>query len=69
MYKDGLEDVKACLCPMCHSMGHVVFSFALWSVLLDWCPCVGGCACECACPYIEFVCVLISHSCAQECSE
>lgn len=73
MYKGGFEYVEVCLHPVGHSIDHIFMS-ALGSV--GW---IGAHVYLCVyvymgvhlnvCPYIEFVCVLISHSCAQECSE
>ena len=69
VYKSGLQ---VCLYPICHSYCPQLRPL---DCALDWCPCISlcvcvhGCACECVCPYIEFVCILISHSCAQECGE
>lgn len=43
---------------MFYSGDHIVFSSALWTVVLDWCLslCVYGCACECVCPQ-HWICV------------
>lgn len=35
MYKGGFEDVQ-----VCYLVDHIVLSLSLWTVVLDWCPCV-----------------------------